>query len=100
MVDALVIGEQVFVWVFKIIGIDGVIVSNSSEALAAIHGAIAHSTEKIIFVQSKYFSILRKKIIELRSQYEDRLIIEIPLETDKRSSGMQVQRFIKQIIAL
>ena len=82
------IGNEDFALGFQLIGIKGIIVLNSDEALKILKEIIKKEGSALIFISEELSSQIQEELDEIRSQ-SDALIIEVPGKVVKESQTAQ-----------
>lgn len=85
---------------FRLAGVEGVVVHKEPEVLAAIEAVLADPTVGIVLITEKLSALCPAKVEELRSQYTQPLVVEIP---DRHGSGRDhnaISQYIQEAIGL
>ncbi|RLI11261.1 hypothetical protein DRO35_05330 [Candidatus Bathyarchaeota archaeon] len=83
-----IIGNKDFTLGFRLIGIKGITVLNSDEALKILKEIVKKEGSTLIFISEKLSSQIQDELDEIRSQ-SDALIIEVPGKVVKESQTAQ-----------
>ena len=83
-----IIGNKDFTLGFRLIGIKGITVQNSDEALKILKEIVKKEGSTLIFISEKLSSQIQDELDEIRSQ-SDALIIEVPGKVVKESQTAQ-----------
>lgn len=63
---------------FRLVGIEGVIVSSADEAWQALSKAVEHVDVAVVIISQQFSAKMRNRINKLRSSRISPLIVEIP----------------------
>ena len=95
-----VIGDEDLVLGLRLVGIEGIVVSDEKEFLEALKEVLNDGKAKIVFVSGSLLEQFRDEVESLRSRNPSSLIVEIPERAKFREEAPAAEKLLQKILKI